>query len=147
MDVDPGLPKSATDALARRLERESGKKLADYPFDPKARSELLGGLEKLRAVPSPMREQLWALYWLAEAREENGEAEAQRHEEKAKTERAELVALESLAEACMTGRRGAEAQEIARMFLLDPGGRRRTDRASLTAVRDELRRLRRRGAA
>jgi hypothetical protein len=58
---------------AARLERESGKSLAAYPYtheDYARRAALPRGLDQLRAVQDePMRRTLWALYWLVEAAE------------------------------------------------------------------------------
>lgn len=129
------------DQLAKELEAASGKKLEDFPFDPKARSEDLEGLEKLRAVPEPLRQTIWDFHWLGVARENNGDAQRERLEARNAWLAREKRKLLKLADECFSGHRGRAAQEVARTFLIDPQGRRRTDVHSLEALRDELNRM------
>lgn len=109
------------------------------------------GLDKLRAIPDgdPQKRQLWALHWLAEAREENGDAERDRRGRAAKAAREERERLLGLSKVCLAGKRGKIAREVALHILRDPAGAMREDLQSLRAFEDELRKAmaERKGAA
>lgn len=54
---------------AERLERDSGKRLDDYPYSDEdyARMKSLRGLDMLRGVrESALRKMCWGLYWICE---------------------------------------------------------------------------------
>lgn len=137
--------------IARRLERESGLSLdGGYAFEPGLRVEQLDDLDKLRAIADPrMRQMLWDLYWLAEAREENGDARKQRREDAARMAQEDTTRLLELSKLCLSGQRGPTAKEVAMHILRDQSGAYRQDLQSLRAFEDELRRsnYRRKGAA
>jgi hypothetical protein len=149
------------DVLAQKLERESRLTLEDFPFDSSIRTSAvqrgngplvteLVGLDKLRAIEGAgERRLLWALYWLAEAREENGEAERQRRGRAIRAAREDLERLRALSRVCLGGHKGKIAKEIALHILRDPSGAMRDDLQSLRAFEDELKKARaqERGAA
>jgi hypothetical protein len=119
----------------------------DYPYDPNARSELLQGLEKLRAI-----EDRGVAKWLFELYEKSVEYEysGRSAADEAERERQRGLALREArmreSEAALRGDYGREARTLANELLLDrsiPGTpRRRTDARTLEVFSNELGRLR-----
>ncbi len=108
----------------------------DYPFDPTARVEQLGGLERLRGIADrKLAAHLFTLYVLAD----------RNSSEKGTQRTAPATSVESLrrlAARALGGELGADGRELAEYFLLDDAGCERVDEDSLRAFAGTMHRLR-----
>ena len=106
-----------------------------YPYDPLLRPESVDGLDRLRCIPDRRyAAMLYEIYLLAE----RNEAEHRREQEllSRAAEKRERVRqrLRELARRALAGTLGAEAQELARVVMVDAAGDVRDDDRALAEL-------------